>query len=106
MSDATIKWFYSYISDRHQTVIDDKGTECNWYKVSAEVPQGGALGPLLFAIFINDLLSTLLYSNHMIYANDSHVYDHSFPSNILKATVLSSFNRTLRLCLTGPPKMD
>ena len=29
LSDAPIKWFYSYLSDRHQTVIDDEGTECN-----------------------------------------------------------------------------
>ena len=37
--DAAIKCFHSYLSDRHQTVIDEKGTECNWYRVSAGVPQ-------------------------------------------------------------------
>ena len=31
ISDAAIKWFYIYLSNRHQTVIDDEGTECNWY---------------------------------------------------------------------------
>ena len=83
MSDAAMKWFYSYLSDGHQAVIDDKGTECNWYRVSAGVSQEGVLGPLLFAIFINDLPSTLLYSNHMIYADNSQIYHHCFPSIIL-----------------------
>ena len=84
ISDAAIKWFYNYLSDRYQTVIDDENTESNWYRVSAGVSQARVLGPLLFAIFINDPTSTLLFSNHMIYADDSQIYYHCLLSDILQ----------------------
>ena len=65
------------------TVIDEIGTEGNWYRLSAGKPQGSVLGTLLFALFINDFPSTLLFSNHMIHADDSQIDYHCFPSNIM-----------------------
>ena len=40
-------------------------------------------GPLLFAIFIIDLPSNLVFSNHMVYADDSQIYHHCLTSEIL-----------------------
>ena len=71
LSDASIKCLHSYLIDRYHTVIYDDGNMCSWYRVSARVPQGSGLGPLLFALFINDLPDALSLSNHIIYADDT-----------------------------------
>ena len=82
LSDAEIKWLHSYLIDHYQTVIDDNGNMCSWYRVSDGMPQGIVLGRLLSSIFINDLPDLLSLSNHLIYANDTKIYYHFLPSQI------------------------
>ena len=38
------------------------------------MPQGSVLGPLLFTLFINDICSSLKFSQHMIFADDTQIY--------------------------------
>ena len=66
-------WFKSYLKDRQQRVIIN-GQQSNWGSVTAGVPQGSVLGPLLFLVFINDITSCITYSNIRLFAGDTCLF--------------------------------
>ena len=65
--------FKSYLSNRKQCVVVD-GIKSSLLGVNAgvpAVPQGSRLGPLLFIIYINDIVKDI-ESEVMIFADDKH----------------------------------
>ena len=77
-----LKWFYSYICDRLQAVVDENGDYSEWLHTGAGVPQGRIVGPLLFSIFINDLKSVLSSAKDIIFADDLQLYYSFSPSEL------------------------
>ena len=65
-------WFESYLSERRQFVREIKSVS-DLKEVNIGVPQGSILGPLLFAIYINDLSDLLLNADIYFYADDSNL---------------------------------
>ena len=57
----SVRLIRSYLSNRHQRMKLDSGFSL-WYQTIIEVAQGSILGPLLFNIFLNDLLPINLRS--------------------------------------------
>lgn len=66
-------WFESYLSDREQFVIYNNAKSTR-KKVTCGVPQGSILGPLLFLIFINDIVQSSEKLKWTLFADDTTIY--------------------------------
>ncbi|KAL7287563.1 hypothetical protein TKK_0018214 [Trichogramma kaykai] len=83
-SDGAIEWFGSYLGGRSVCVQLEDGMHTEPRAVTSGVLQGSILAPLLFSIFIADLLTCLLTSKHIIYANDTQIISHGLLANLGK----------------------
>ena len=68
-----LKLLYSYLCDRSQ-VVKIKGAESNRILIPSGVLQGSILGPIFFAIFINDLSLVVKYCKCLIFADDTKLF--------------------------------
>ena len=67
LRDSILQWFRSYLGDRSFRIVHGAGTSAVVFIVCS-VPQGSVLGPLLFVLYVADLVNGLrLYA----YADDS-----------------------------------
>ena len=70
--DNVLKWFASYLSGQRQRVVLN-GQASDWTPVLANVPQGSILGPLLFRLYINDIVKHIDCSIRL-FADDTSLY--------------------------------
>ena len=67
-----LAWISNYLSSRKQSVQINSASS-SLLSVSAGVPQGSVLGPLLFLVYVNDIAANLL-SLVRLFANDSSLF--------------------------------
>ena len=64
--------FSDYLDNRFQRVVVP-GAQSDWIGIKAGVPQGSILGPLLFLIYINDIVEDI-GSIIRLFADDTSLY--------------------------------
>ena len=89
VTGVILNWFNNYLSDRKQRVVLP-GAVSDWLFIRAGVPQGSILGPLLFLLYINDIV-TDIGSNIRLFADDTSLYivvdDPSDAANCLNTDI-------------------
>ena len=70
---SVIKWFESYLSNRKLLVCTDNAlSEYGTLKYS--VPRGSVFGPLIFLLYVNDLLQSLSDPGSYLYPDDTCIF--------------------------------
>ena len=72
ITGTLLSWFQDYLSNRKQSVVIP-GATSELISIGAGVPQGSILGPILFLLYINDIVSEI-GSNIRLFADDTSLY--------------------------------
>ena len=76
-----MRYMKSYLTKKKQRVRVNK-TFSEWERITADVPQGTILGPLLFNIFLNDVFFFISNSSISNHADDNTL--HTLGGNLKK----------------------
>ena len=81
---------YAVVNNMNSSLLD----------ITYGVPQGSVLGPMLFLLSINDLSSSIKFSSHKLFADDTVLYSKcTLESDIvLKANLQQDLNNMSQWC--------
>ena len=98
-----LEWLQSFLSDQEQSVVINS-VFSSWRPVTSGVPQGSVMGPLLFAIHVNDL-PLIVSSDLFMFADDLKLYrsiTQPLDTTLLQHDVNTLFHWTWLLNLSIP----
>ena len=84
-----LDWVTSYLSNRKQSIINND-IKSPLEDITAGVPQGSVLGPVLFLLFINDFPLFIKETYLDIYADDSTVHTANKSKTVVQTRLQTS----------------
>ena len=71
--DIALEWFKNYLTIRLQ-YVSINCTDSSFLPITCDVPQGSILGPLLFILYVNDIISTSNLAKFILFADDTNLF--------------------------------
>ena len=83
---VALQWFESYLTNRKQFVfVNDISSSVK--DITYDVPQGSILGPLLFILYINDIVNCSDVLQFILFADDTNIFYSNLDCVILEAVL-------------------
>lgn len=92
ISGMALKWLISFCTGRKQ-VVKINNTHSQVLELLHGTAQGGVLGPIIFLIYINDLLNLPLHSSIFAYADDTALVCSAYNRESLKSKIREDLNK-------------
>ena len=98
--DITLQWFNSYLKNRSQ-IVQINNIKSSIEHIKYGVPPGSILGPLIFILFINDIVFEVEYSKLYMYEDDSTLCCYDINVENLNTKLQHGLNKIDTWCLNN-----
>lgn len=105
ISGPLLKWLESYLTKREFYVVVNGFRSTSNYGMTSGAPQGSHLAPILFILFINDIVYCFYFSECFLYADDLKFGRRIESSNDI-ALLQDDLNRVVSWCRANKMELN